>query len=188
MTETAPTSDQPAATTDARFDHGTDTLVIQLHSELRSIARREYFRAGAGQTLQATALISEAYLKLRKRTDWQSEGHFLGCAATAIRHILIDAARARLAAKRRPADASADDMLELIAAPGADDDEIVRLGDAVRQLHAIDPNLAKLVDCRFFAGLSEQETAKVLGVTDRTVRRWWTQARALIHREMAAEE
>lgn len=82
------------------FGGGADTLVATLYSELRDIARREHFRAGRGETLQTTALIAEAYIKLKKRDGWESRSHFLGCAATAIRHILIDAARARLSGKR----------------------------------------------------------------------------------------
>lgn len=83
-----------------KFSGAGDELVAALYDELRVIARREHYRAGSPQTLQPTALIGEAYLKLQKREGWESKSHFLGCAATAIRHILIDAARARLASKR----------------------------------------------------------------------------------------
>ena len=161
---------------------GTDRLMTALYDELRTIARREHFRAGSPQTLQPTALVSEAYLKLANRDGWESRTHFLGHAATAIRHVLIDAARARMAAKRGThvfADTQALDRLTMV-----EDDELVRLGDALKALSALDANLAKVVDCRFFAGLDESETAAVLLVSDRTVRRWWTQARAWIYREM----
>jgi RNA polymerase sigma factor (TIGR02999 family) len=164
----------------------TDALVSSLYDELRSIARREHYRAGGMQTLQTTALINEAYVKLARREGWQSETHFLGCAATAIRHILIDAARARMASKRDAPTYSFTQSLDSLAAAIPDDAEVVKLGEALRQLSTVDPNLAKLVDCRFFAGMDEKETAAVLGVTDRTVRRWWIQARAWIHPEMAA--
>jgi len=159
-------------------------MIAALYDELHSIARREHFRAGAPQTLQATALIGEAYLKLQKREGWESKSHFLGCAATAIRHILIDAARARFASKRGAGDMSYTQSIDTLAA-APEDREIIRLGDALKDLSDMDPNLAQVVDCRFFAGLDEKETAQVLGVSDRTVRRWWTQARAWIHREMA---
>jgi len=162
----------------------TDALIASLYDELRVIARREHFRAGAPQTLQATALISEAYIKLQKREGWESKSHFLGCAATAIRHILIDAARARLTSKRSAQTESYTRSLDSMAAAVPQDDQLVSLGDALKQLSAMDANLAQVVDCRFFAGLDEQETAQVLGVSDRTVRRWWVQARAWIHREM----
>jgi RNA polymerase sigma factor (TIGR02999 family) len=160
--------------------------VALLYSELRVIARREHFRAGQPQTLQPTALINEAYVKLQRRAGWESQSHFLGCAATAIRHILIDAARARMASKRDARSFSFTQSLDSMAAAIPEDAEIVKLGEALRALSEVDTNLAKVVDCRFFAGLDEKETAAVLGVSDRTVRRWWIQARAWIHVEMAA--
>jgi RNA polymerase sigma factor (TIGR02999 family) len=175
----------PDTASENNFSGGADTLMGVLYSELRAIARREHFRAGGGQTLQTTALISEAYIKLKRRDGWESESHFLGCAATAIRHILIDAARARLTSKRHALEYS---FTESIDSPGAgvpEDRDVIRLGDALKALSDLDPNLAQLIDCRFFAGLSEEETASVLGVSDRTVRRWWVQARAWIHHEMA---
>ena len=136
-------------------------------------------------SLQTTALISEAYIKLQKREGWESRSHFLGCAATAIRHILIDAARARMTGKRDAEVESYTRSLD-VAAAVPEDGEIVRLGDALKVLAKFDPKLAQVVDCRFFAGLDEVETAEVLGVSDRTVRRWWVQARAWIHRELEA--
>ena len=160
-----------------------DGFVATLYDELRAIARREHYRAGSPQTLQATALISEAYIKLQKREGWESKSHFLGCAATAMRHILIDAARARLTLKRHAELESYTRSLD-VAAAVPEDGEIVRLGDAMRALADMDAKLAQVIDCRFFAGLDEAETAAVLGVSDRTVRRWWTQARAWIYREM----
>ncbi|MBX3593005.1 ECF-type sigma factor [Sphingomonas sp.] len=171
----------------AGFPGGADTLVSTLYAELRAIARREHFRAGGGQTLQTTALISEAYVKLKRRDAWESESHFLGCAATAIRHILIDAARARIAAKRGGGELPLSEQAVSIPGTPPPDRDIVRLGEALKDLAEIDPNLARLIDCRFFAGLTEEETAAVLGVSARTVRRWWMQARAWVHREMEAD-
>ena len=162
-----------------------DDLIQSLYAELRTIARREHYRAGTPQTLQTTALINEAYLKLRKREGWESQSQFLGCAATAIRHILIDAARARLASKRDAPTYSFTQSLDSLAAAPPADREVVKLGEALTQLSQVDPALAQVVDCRFFAGMDERETASVLGVSDRTVRRWWVQARAWIHNEMA---
>lgn len=164
---------------------GADALFATLYSELRVIARREHFRVGGGQTLQATALISEAYLKLKRREGWESETHFLGTAATAIRHILIDAARARMASKRDAPEYAFTESIDSLAAAVPEDSEVIRLGEALKALSELDAKLAQLIDCRFFAGLSEEETARVLGISDRTVRRWWIQARAWIHREMA---
>lgn len=162
----------------------SDELIRLLYDELHTIARREHRRAGSPATLQATALISEAYLKIRQRDDWDSDRHFLGCAATAMRHILIDAARARLAGKRSRSDEFSR-TIDCEAAAVADDAEIVDLGDALKRLAVAEPRLAQVVDCRFFAGLDERETAFVLGVTDRTVRRLWVQARAILHSGLA---
>lgn len=161
----------------------TDAIVEALYDDLRQIAQRERFHAGSPQTLSTTGVIHEAYLKLHKRDGWESREHFLGTAATAMRHVLVDAARARLAAKR-------GDGARPLPIDGADpaieeDRQLVALGDALRDLAAFDPELAKLVDCRFFAGLDERETGEVMGISERTVRRRWSQARAWIHRELA---
>lgn len=176
---------EPDIPPETKYSGPTDALIENLYGELRAIARREHYRAGSPQTLQTTALINEAYMKLRKRDGWESQSHFLGCAATAIRHILIDAARARMASKRDAPTYSYTQSLDSLAAAVPEDAQVVRLGDALGALSQLDPNLAKVVDCRFFAGMDERETADVLGVTDRTVRRWWVQARAWIHAEMA---
>ena len=164
----------------------TEALVEKLYQELRKAARRERRRAGRPMTWNTTALIHESYVKLHRRSDWSSREQFMAYAATAMRRLLIDAARARLAAKRggesvrAPLDA-ADEV-----SMGAEDQEMANLGDALNELSKMDPELARVVECRFFAGLDEAETGKVLGVSDRTVRRRWTVARAWLHREMAA--
>jgi len=145
---------------DKAWPPDTDALVVQLYPELRQIAHRENFRAGQPMTLQTTAIINESWLKLRPHAAWQSRSHFLGCAATAMRHILIDGARARLAAKRQ---------VDQVPTSAAEDSELVRLGDALRDLAAFDPSLAQIVECRFFAGYDEAETAQILGISDRTV-------------------
>jgi RNA polymerase sigma factor (TIGR02999 family) len=163
----------------------TDSIVEALYDDLRQIAQRERFHAGSPQTLQTTAVIHEAYLKLHRRDGWESREHFLGTAATAMRHVLVDAARARLSAKRGngerplPIDKSGSDNVS------AEDRQLVALGDALRDLAELDPELAKLVDCRFFAGFDECETGTVMRISERTVRRRWAQARAWIHRELA---
>lgn len=163
--------------------HATDVMTKALYDDLKRIAKRERFRAGSPQTLQTTAVIHEAYLKLHQRDQWESREHFLGVAATAMRHVLVDAARTRLTDKRgggmRP-DALSDDLGGAII----EDREIIRLGEALHDLAALDSGLAKVVDCRFFAGLDERETGQVMGISERSVRRRWTQARAWIHREM----
>lgn len=163
----------------------SEALIRLLYDELHEIARREHRWAGSPGTFQPTELIGEAYLKIKGRADWQSKSHFLGCAATAMRHVLVDAARARLAGKRKGERASLTGALDELAAESHADEQLVALGDALADLARHDPDLARLVDCRFFVGLSEAETAEVLGITDRTVRRWWVRARAWIHAQMA---
>ena len=98
---------------------------------------------------------------------------------------MIDAARARLASKRNAPTYSFTQQLDSLAAAVPEDADVIRLGDALKLLSQFDAKLAQVVDCRFFAGMDERETAAVLGVSDRTVRRWWIQARAWIHHEMA---
>ena len=154
----------------------------ELYEDLHRIARREFSRAGAPMTLQATALIGEAYVKLQSRAEWENRNHFLGSAATAMRHILVDAARARQSQKRG-GDFAFTSSLDSLAAESKDS-EVIKLGEALIGLAAMDKNLAKVIDCRFFAGMTEQETAEIIGVSDRTVRRWWVQARAWVYREM----
>lgn len=164
----------------------SDEMMGALYDELHRLAQRERWHAGRPDTLQTTALMHEAYLKLHKRADWGGREHFLGAAVTTMRHVLIDAARARLAAKRGdgvgtlPLTGSED-----LAEDEQADHDLVRLGDALHDLAAFDPKLSKLVDCRFFAGMSNEESAQLLGVTDRTVQRWWGQARAWLHSELA---
>jgi RNA polymerase sigma factor (TIGR02999 family) len=167
-------------------DAASDRLVALLYDDLHKAARREHFRAGRPDTMQTTAVLHEAYLRLSDKPEWQNRDHFMATASTAMRYVLVDAARARLTAKRGegerplPIDAAAH------VADGADqaDSELVRLGDALQALAEFDPELARLIDCRFFAGMTEQETARVLGVSDRTVRRRWLQARAWLYQDM----
>ena len=168
------------------FDGATsDEMMAALYDELRRLAQRERWKAGRPDSWQTTQIMHEAYLKLYKRESWASREHFLGAAVTTMRHILIDAARARLAAKRGGGEGPLPlDDAKQIADDDAEDRNLVRLGDALRDLATLDPKLAKLVDCRFFAGLSDGEAAKLLGVSDRTVQRWWGQARAWIHSEL----
>ena len=165
----------------------SEDLIRVLYDELHHIAEREHRRAGSPNTIQATALISEAYLKIRQRNDWDSDRHFLGCAATAMRHIMIDAARARLAGKRA-AEVHGYTRAIDTHATGTDDAELASLGDAMRRLALAEPRLAQVIDCRFFAGLDERETGFVLGVTDRTVRRLWVQARAILYSGLAVAD
>lgn len=160
-----------------------DALVAVLYADLRGIARRERFRARAGATLCTTALVNEAWLKLQRSHAWKDRQHFLATAALAMRQVLVNDVLARHAAKRN----HGMEMVELhedIDAADADDEQILLVSSAVERLEALSPRLARVVECRFFAGFSDIETADALGVTDRTVRRDWLKARAWLYREL----
>jgi len=167
-----------------------DSLVALLYEELRRIAHRHLSRnqrVGAKQgSLVTTELVNEAYLKLidQNQAGWKDRAHFLALAAVAMRHILIDRARARMAGKRGGMAAAVSLEEDAIA---ADDSPkaLLAIDEALDRLAAIDARLARVVECRFFGGLSEDETAEVLGVTTRTVQRYWAKARMLLRRELA---
>ncbi len=169
------------------IDAPVNELIDQLYGALREIAHRERVRVSRPQTLQTTALISETYMKLAGHPGWTSKEHFLGTAAKAMRHILVDSARARLAQKRGSGAVvqSLDDGLEVA---GSSDLEVVRIDEALVELRALDERLATVVECRFFAGYSEEETARIMGVSDRTVRRDWLAAKAWLFRSLQETE
>lgn len=165
-------------------------LLELVYDQLRSIAGaklRDEADGGAAHTLQPTALVHEAYARLvgGNPIHWRGRGHFFALAAEAMRRILIEHARAK-AARRRGGDRRSAptrvplNLLEL--AERGEPDEILSVSDALDRLETHDADLARLVRLRFFAGLSEQETAAALGVSDRTVRREWTVARAWLRR------
>ncbi len=164
-------------------DAALDAVTQGLYDSLRSMAHRERRRAGNPQTLQTTALINEAYLKLHHGDGWENRGHFLGAAATTMRRILIDDARARLTLKRGEG-VKAVQLDEARDAAATGDEELVRIDDALEALGKLDPRLARVVECRFFAGYSEAETGSILGLSERTVRRDWLQAKAWLYREL----
>ncbi len=160
-----------------------EILVPLLLDDLRKRASHERRRVRAGETLCTTALVHEAYLKLRRSDGWQGELHFLRAAALAMRQALVDHARQKLAAKHG---GGAVDSLETIAAEPfwTSDERLVELDEALQRLSALNPRLTRVIECRFFAGYSEIDTARVLGVTDRTVRRDWIKARAWLYQEL----
>jgi RNA polymerase sigma factor (TIGR02999 family) len=166
-----------------------DRLIPLVYEELRLIAGRFLRRERQGSTLQPTALVHEAFLKLvdQTRTDWQSRAHFFGVAATIIRNILVDHARARQTAKRggpRPA-ISLD---EAVALPQQRDLELIAVDDALLSLSRFDPQQARIVELRFFAGLSIEETAEVLAISPSTVKREWALAKAWIFHTLSKAE
>lgn len=164
-----------------------DELLPVFYEDLRRIGRRERRRIGAGETLQTTALVNEAYLKLRTMKGWADDRHFLCAAALAMRHALVNHAKAGVAQKR----GSGAVHLSLTQAGelGIDSDEgLIALNEALELLAQQAPRPARVVECRYFAGYSEPETARVLGISERTVRREWTLAKAWLYRELSASQ
>ena len=161
-----------------------EELMPLLYEDVRRIARRERRRVGAGATMQTTALVHEAYFKLLNMARFTDQTHFLRAAALAMRHILINYARDRVAAKRGggaarvPLEQATEEEL-------AGESALIKINEALVELAQISPRLAQVVECRFFAGFSDEETARALGLTDRTVRRDWVKARAWLRRELA---
>ena len=162
-----------------------DKLIPIVYEELRRQAVRYLQRERPGHTLQTTALIHEAYLRLIDQKDvrWQNRAHFFGIAAQLMRRILVDHARSRQAAKRGGSDIKLPLEEGMIVAEGKDVN-LVALDEALERLAAIDPQQSRVVELRFFSGLSVEETAAVLGVSTRTVKRDWNVAKAWLRREI----
>jgi RNA polymerase sigma factor (TIGR02999 family) len=165
-----------------------DRLMPLVHQELHRMASRYMTRERAGHTLQSTALLNEAYLRLvdQRLVDWQNRAQFFGLAAQAMRRILVDHARSRGRAKRgSDAPRAATDPVDAVAAPdGVDLEDAVAIDIALDKLQAIDPGQAQIVELRFFGGLTVEETAEVLSLSPRTVKREWALARAWLRREL----
>jgi RNA polymerase sigma factor (TIGR02999 family) len=166
-----------------------EALIPLVYDELRRLARRYLRRERPDHTLQSAALVNEAYLRLIRQDhpQWQNRAHFFGVAAQLMRHILVDHARNRAAAKRG-AGAPRLTLDPDVALPRARDVDLVALDDALNQLAALDPQQSRLVELRFFGGLSIEETSVVLGVSPATVKREWATARAWLQREMSNKE
>ena len=163
-----------------------DALYARVYDELRRLARR--LRAGrAGATLSTTALVHEAYDKLRpeRGAAWEGRAHFFGVAARAMRDVLVDAARRRAAAKRGGG-AALVTLGDDAAAQAVRPDELLALDEALDRLGALDPRQLRVVECRYFAGLTAAETAEALGVSLSTVEREWRGARAWLALELRA--
>ena len=160
-----------------------DECLPLVYEELRRIASRVAGKQQRGGTLATTALVNEAYLRLvgGVSADWADRGHFFAVAARAMRFIQVDYARQRQAVKRGGALRRLD--LELSELPIEDQAElVVEVNAALTSLSEIDPRMTQVVECRFFAGYTEPETAEILGVSDRTVRRLWVKAKAWLYR------
>ena len=160
-------------------------LVPLVHDELRKIARRCLRGEQAAQSLQATALVNEAYLRLvdARLVNWQNRVHFLAMSARLMRRVLVDAGRAR-SADKRGGEAVRVSLSEALGRPDDLGHEVVALHDAIEQLEQVDARKGRLVELRFFAGLSVEEAAVVLEVSPQTAARDWTFAKAWLRREL----
>lgn len=160
-----------------------EKLFPLVQDELRRIARRQMSHERPGHTLQATALVNEAYLKLagQEGFEWHNRAHFYAVCAQVMRHILIDHARAH-ARDKRGGDAIQVSLDEAIAMTGEQADEYLALDDALRSLESVDPQKGRIVELRYFGGLSVDETAEVLQISSRTVRREWRRSKAWLYK------
>jgi len=162
-----------------------DKLMPLVYQELRQMAKRYMSRQNPGHTLQTSALINEAYMRLvdQKEVQWQNRAHFFGVAAKAMRHILVDYARSRHAAKRggEARVVSLDEATVVSAEPTA---ELLALDDALQSLAAFDQRKSRVVELRYFGGLTVEETAEVLKVSPETVALDWRLARTWLLREL----
>ncbi|MGH9689259.1 MAG: sigma-70 family RNA polymerase sigma factor [Candidatus Acidiferrales bacterium] len=166
-------------------EQARDELIPVVYGELRRMARRHLWNERPDHTLQSAALVNEAYLRLvrQRAPQWQNRAHFFGVAAQLMRHILVDHARNRLAAKR----GAGVPRLTLdpdITPFQKSDVDLLALDDALRKLTALDPQQGNLIEMRFFGGLSIEEAAVVMSISPATVKREWVTARAWLKREL----
>lgn len=165
-----------------------ERLMPLVHAELKRLAKRYMNRQRTGHTLQTTALVNEAYLRLidSSRVQWQNRAHFFAISAQLMRRILVDAARAKQNLKR----GGGAQMIALDEAPDVFSEqaaELIALDDALKALASFSPRLSQVVELRYFGGLSEEETAEVLKTSTRTIRRDWKLARTWLYRELSRE-
>ena len=171
-------------------DRALEQLLPMVYAELRSIAAKHLGGERSGHTLQPTALANEAYLKLRglKNVPWHDRTHFFAMASRIMRRVLVDHARAR-SAQKRGADAPRVELTEGLndaLQPAMDAVELIDLDRALDQLAAAEPRLARLVEVRFFGGLTIEEAAELLGCSPRTAKRDWAFARAWLLRRLGS--
>lgn len=173
---------------DGRRRESADVLLSLVYDELRKIARQYLRKERSDHTLQPTALVHEAYMKLIDISDvsWQDRAHFFAVASNVMRHILVDHARARQTEKRggERERIALEDVANLSDETGID---LLALDEAMRRLAEFDPQQSKIVELRFFGGLTIEETAHVIGISPATVKREWTMAKAWLFRRMKDE-
>jgi RNA polymerase sigma factor (TIGR02999 family) len=169
-----------------------DALVPLVYDELRRIAHRQLWRQRPDHTLQSAALVNEAYLRLvhQESPQFQNRAHFFGVAAQAMRQILVDYARSRLAAKRGAGAPrfTLDTKIALAQQKQKEEVDLLALDDALNALAALDSRQSRIIELRFFGGLSIQDTAVVLGISPATVKREWASAQMWLRREMDKDE
>jgi RNA polymerase sigma factor (TIGR02999 family) len=166
-----------------------DQLLPLVYDELRKLATRRLAQERPGQTLQATALVHEAYLRLvdaDQAKQWNSRGHFFAAAAEAMRRILVEQAR-RKGSQRRGGGRQRCELLDVEQPAHGLDDELLDLDEALSKLKAVDAQTAELVQLRVFGGLTVEEAATQLGISPRTAKRAWAYARAWLGREMSTD-
>ena len=165
-----------------------DQLMTELYGEFRSRARRYLDREPSGHTLQPTALVNEVYLKLVDQTqvDWKGRTHFFAIGAQVMRRVLVDHARRKGRVKRGGELRRAEMDVSLISARSAAD--VLAVHEAIEDLEQLDPRQARIVELRFFGGLSVAEVAEVLGLSRRTIEAEWTMIRAWLRRRLSDEE
>jgi RNA polymerase sigma-70 factor (ECF subfamily) len=166
-------------------ERAASQLIPLVYDELRRLAGRYMRRERSDHTLQATELVHEAYLKLveQRSVDWQGRAHFLGIAAQIMRRILIDHARGHLREKRGGGQEAVPLDEALVFSP-EQSHELMKLDESLDRLTALDPRQGKIVELRFFGGLTVEETAEVLGISPKTVKREWSVAKAWLHGDL----
>ena len=160
-----------------------------VYEELHKVATSKMRREAPGHTLQPTALVHEAWLRLGAdaQPEWNNRAHFFGAAAEAMRRVLIDRARRRPALRRGGGQPQPDvDELDLLAPPD-NDDRLLAVDETLARFAASDPQKAEFVKLRYFAGLTIDEAVEMLGISRTTAKRWWNYARACLHAELEAE-
>jgi RNA polymerase sigma factor (TIGR02999 family) len=164
----------------------SDELLALVYDELRRLAHYHLRNERSGHTLQSTALVHEAYFRLigQELPKWEGRTHFFAIAAQLMRQVLVDYARRRRASKRGSG-ACLVTLDDAVALPQRKDLDVIALDDALQALAEIDPRQSQVVELRFFAGLSLEETSEVMGIATATVQRDWTAARAWLHREIS---
>jgi len=172
----------------AGHEKSSEALLPIVYDELRRLAASQMGREKPGQTLQATALVHEAYLRLigGQDSDWSDRGHFFGAAAQAMRRILVENARRRNRIKRG-GDRVRVELTDVADEKNADEMDFLVLDEALRRMEKDDPRMARVVMLRFFAGLSVNDTAEAMGVSPMTVKREWACAKAWLYDEINAE-